>query len=233
MMLHRLKTLIQHDARLQFRYGIYYAYAFVIAFYVGIIYGASSFLPDWVPALIVFTDPAVLGFFFLGALMMLEKSENVRHALAISPITPVEYFCAKAITLTSLSLIAITVLTPFLHTHANWPMLAAIVTLTSLQFVGIGIPAAFYFRSVTSYLLGAAGFLTPIVGPGFIALVEPMPAWAVLIPSVSQFRLILVATGSAEASGLQIIAMFSVAMIAAAAGIWIGIRSLEREMGRS
>lgn len=230
-MARRLATLIAHDARLQFRYGIYFAYAFVLAFYIIVLLYAGPYLPAWLPALIIFTDPAVLGFFFLGALMMLEKAEDARSALAITPISAADYFWAKTTTLTTMALIAVAILTPFLHEAVNWPMLFAIVALTSIHFIGIGVLTAFYFKTVTSYLIGAAGFLIPIIAPGFIALMDPMPLWAILIPSVSQFKLILIATGATSANAGEIAAMFIIALLAALGTVWLAIRSLKKELG--
>ena len=226
-----LLTLIAHDARLQFRYGIYFAYAFVLVFYIAVLLYGGAILPSWFAGLIIFTDPSVLGFFFLGALMMLEKAENTRSALAIAPISAAHYFWAKSITLTAVSLIAVSILTPFVHESVNWPMLLAIVGLTSIQFLAIGVPTAFYFKTVTSYLIGAAGFLIPLVGPGFVALMDPMPVWAILIPAASQFKLILVATGAGSASISEVAAMFTLATLATIGAVWLALRSLKRELG--
>lgn len=231
-MMARLAVLVPHEARMQFRYGIYAAYAFVVTFYVIILYWGDAFLPDWVPALIIFTDPAAVGFFFLGALMMLEKAETVRTALAVTPISAMDYFWAKALTLTAMALVSVTILTPLIHTGANWPMLAVVVVLTSLHFLGIGVPAALYFRTVTSYLIGAAGWLLPLIAPAFVALLDPMPAWAILIPAASQFRLMLVATGAATASPIELAAMFAVTALAAVGTIWLARWRLEKEFGR-
>ena len=52
-------------------------------------------LPDWAAAFIIFTDPAALGFFFLGALMMLERSEGVRTALATTPLSLLDYLARR------------------------------------------------------------------------------------------------------------------------------------------
>ena len=65
-----LSTVLMHDARLQYRYGIYAAYAFVIAFYVVILTVGRGLLPEWGVGLVIYTDPAAVGFFFLGALVM-------------------------------------------------------------------------------------------------------------------------------------------------------------------
>lgn len=99
-------------------------------------------------------------------------------------------------------------------------------------FLGIAIPTAFYFKTVTSYLIGAAGFLIPIVAPGFIALLDPMPIWAIIIPTASQFKLILIATNAGSASTIEIAAMFVVSAIAASGTVWFAIRRLKQELGQ-
>lgn len=231
-MANRLVTLMRHDARLQWRYGIYIAYAFVIGFYVLMLIQLGNYLPGWMPALVIFTDPSVLGFFFLGALMMLEKAENTRNALAVAPLSAANYFWSKTITLTVIALIAALVMAPFVHGDVNWLLLVAAVTLTSVQFIGVAVPAALHFKTVTGYLIGSAGFLTPVIGPGFIALLDPMPFWATLIPAASQFKLILVATGTHGASTLEISLMLLVsAVVAIAATLW-ALNVLGKEIGR-
>ena len=102
----RARTLAAHDIRLQWRYGIYLAYGFVLALYAGLMVWAGPHLPAYDFAIIIFTDPAALGFFFLGALMMLERAERVTTALAVAPLAPADYFIAKCGTLTAVALIA-------------------------------------------------------------------------------------------------------------------------------
>lgn len=230
-MANRLATLIQHDVRLQWRYGIYIAYAFVIGFYVLMLVQLGDYLPSWIPALVIFTDPSVLGFFFIGALMMLEKTENTRNALAISPISAADYFWSKTITLTTIAIVAVLIIGLFVHSDMNWVLLMATVILTSIQFIAIAIPAALRFKTVTGYMIGSAGFMAPIVGPGFIALMDPMPLWAIIIPSASQFKLVLVAIGTHSASTMEITLMLAVCAIAAIATTMLALNQLKGEVG--
>lgn len=227
----RFSTLLLHDTRLQFRNGIYYAYAVVVAMYVGILVWLGQYLPDWMPPLLIMTDPAVLGFFFLGALMMLEKAEGVRTGLAVTPVSAAEYFWAKAIPLTVLAMAAVAIFGALVHTEANHVMLAASVALISICFLGIGVPTALYFRTVTSYLVGSAAFMVPIMLPILLAFGERMAAWAIILPTASQMRLVLVATGARDADAMEVIAMFAVASAAAVLACWFGIKQLQRELG--
>lgn len=228
----RVMALLRHDARLQLRNGIYGAYAFVVALYAALLVWAGVALPTWVPAVLIFTDPAALGFFFLGALMMLERSERVRIALAVSPLSAGEYLLAKVLTLTLVALAACAILIAVTPARDDPSLLLLAVALTSVQYVGIGVPIAVRFRTVNAYLIGSAGFLTPIVAPAFLALLDPFPTWTVLIPAVSQLRLMLVATGARAAGAAEVSAMLLVSTVAAAAAVRLGLRSLEREFGR-
>jgi fluoroquinolone transport system permease protein len=228
----RLATLVAHDARLQYRYGIYAAYAFVVAFYCAVLVWAGRWLPEWATAVIIFTDPAALGFFFLGALMMLEKSERVRTALAVAPISASQYFLSKLITLTGMSLIACAVLLAVLHRPADPALLLVSVALTCMQYVGIGVPIALRFRTVNGYLVGSAGFLAPLIAPGFLALLDDMPGWLAIVPAVSQLRLMLVATGAAEATMGEVALMLALSGLAAAGAGWLAVHFLRREFGR-
>jgi hypothetical protein len=137
------------------------------------------------------------------------------------------------ITLTSVALIACGVLSLVGGAHGRHGLLLAAVALTSVQYVGIGVPIALRFRTVSAYLVGSAGFLTPVVAPGFLALLDPMPAWMLVIPAVAQLRLFLVATGAATASAPAIAAMLAVAAIAAVGATLLALHALEEEFGRA
>lgn len=226
-----LATLIAHDARLQWRYGIYAAYAFVVLLYVAVLVGVGQYLPDWAIGVIVFSDPAAVGFFFLGGLLMLERSERVRAPLAVSPLRPITYLTSKVITLTGLALVSCAIIVPFGHEAANPALLLVAVAVTSLQYLGIGMPIGLRFRTVSGYIIGSSMLLTPPIALGFLALVEPISPWLYLIPAVSQLKLMLVATGSGSAGPDEIAIMLGVSTAAAAACLWWGYRSVVREFG--
>lgn len=227
----RLLALIAHDARMQYRYGIYAAYSVVIAFYAAALTWGAPYLPDWAPAAIIFSDPAALGFFFLGALMMLERAESTRAALAATPVSALDYFVSKLVTLQALALTACIVLLLVRH-RDNAPLLLLAVVLTGIQYIGIGVLTAYLFKTVNGYLIGSSAFLTPIVAPGMLGLLDPFPGWLVIIPAVSQFRLFMAATGSAAATAIEIAIMLAVCLIAAALASWFAVARLEREFGK-
>ena len=225
-------ALVAHDLRLQYRYGIYVAYAFVVGFYVLVLALGRGLLPAWGVGLVIYTDPAAVGFFFLGALMMLEKSENVRSALAISPASAVQYLLGKAVTLTSVGLVASIVVMLVHGAVSNPALLIVAVLLTSLAFLALGVPIALRFRTVNGYLVGSSGFLIPLIMPAGLALLEPMPIWLGLWPPVAQFRLILVAVGHASATPAELALLLAVAAAGAATITVWALAVLRRELGK-
>lgn len=224
-------TLVGHDLRLQYRYGIYAAYGVVIALYATLLAALGPSVPHWTVALIVFCDPSALGFFFLGGLMLLEKSEGVRAGLAVSPVSAWAYLLSKTVTLTGLALLAVIVLGLAKSGPVRWDLLLPAVVLTSAFYIGIGAGFALRFRTVNGYLLGSAALLLPLVAPAFLALLEPMPLILAAIPPVAQFRLMLIAFGGGAIDAAELALMLAILAVAAFAGLAVGERALRRELG--
>ncbi len=223
--------LLVHEMRLQLRNGIYYANGFVLVFYISILVFAADYIPSWALALFIYTDPSVLGFFFLGAQMMLEKAEGTRIALATTPMSASTYFWTKTITLTGIALVVVTIIALVAKADINWPLYLASVIFTSITFISIGFPIAVRFKTVTGYLVGSAGILTPITLPMFFAVYDPIGFWAMFIPTTAQFRLVLVSVGTFEASGIETTIMVSIVALTAAGVAAFAIRALKKEFG--
>ncbi len=233
-MARRLTALLRHDVRLQHRYGIYAAYAVVVAFYIGVFQAIGARLPEWLKVVVLYTDPSVLGFFFLGALMLLERSENTRVALAMTPIAPKHYFWSKALSLTTVSLVAVGVIAPFLHSRfsaANVTLLLFTVCATSVHYIGLGIPAALRFSTTTSYLIGAAAWLTPIAMPGALAFMQPIATAGLLLPAAAHVALLRHALGDVVLPTAQVVVALATTLLAAALSTWYACSQLARGLG--
>lgn len=102
----RLLNALWYDILFQFRHGFYFAYLFVTIFYLIILHylpdaGAEKAIP-----FILFTDISVLGFFFIGGILLLEKGQHALEALFVTPLRISEYLLAKYISLSILATIA-------------------------------------------------------------------------------------------------------------------------------
>lgn len=95
----RLRKLLYGDIRFQFKYGFYLVYLILTVFYVCLLYAFPVNIRSKVASLLIYTDPAAMGLFFMGAIVLFEKSQRVLNSLAVSPITVGEYILSKLISL--------------------------------------------------------------------------------------------------------------------------------------
>ncbi|HHS81957.1 MAG TPA: hypothetical protein ENJ68_00420 [Devosia sp.] len=223
--------LLRYELILQSRNKIYLAYGFVLGIETLFFVLLGKFVPTWSAALFFYSDPAVLGFFFLGALMMLERSENTRPVLATTPISAWDYFWCKTLSLTALSLVALSVLALAIHASINWPLLLVSVTLISLTFIATGFFFALTFKTVTAYLMGSAAAFIPIMLPMFWALSPNMPPYLAVLPPVAHFRLILIAVAGYRATPGELALLLVVTLGTAMAVSLFAHRILKKELG--
>jgi fluoroquinolone transport system permease protein len=165
----RLATLIKWDFRLQFKYNLIYAAAYTAAFLFLILHFLvpHSHLKLFLP-FILFTDPAIIGFYFLGALIFFERSERTLQGLMVTPVRLTEYFLSKIITLTviALSISYIVVITTYGLDIDHCALILAI-GLTSVFYVLIGFIFVVRVRSFNVYLMSSMFFFLLLISPLF------------------------------------------------------------------
>ena len=99
----RLKNLILGDIKFQFKYGFYFLYLFLSIIYICIINVFPTFMREKIAIIMIYSDPAAMGLFFMGAIVLLEKSQRVLNSLAVSPVKVSEYILSKVISLGEIS----------------------------------------------------------------------------------------------------------------------------------
>ena len=168
--------MVPWDVRLQARYGLYAVYAVLIVLFVA---GIRAVPPgpsrDVAFRLVVFSDPSMLGFYFIAALVLFEKREGVLDALVTSPLSTRAYLWSKALSLTVLALLATTAITALGYgVDVNWAPLLLGVALTSLLFVFVGFVAVARFDSINAYFMTALAYTTVLGAPvlGLLGLFE-------------------------------------------------------------
>lgn len=106
----RLKNLIIGDIRFQFKYGFYFIYILLTVIYIFIINALPEAWREKAATMMIFSDPAAIGLFFMGAIMLFEKSERVLDSIAVSPIKIEEYIISKVISLGLISTVVGTII---------------------------------------------------------------------------------------------------------------------------
>ncbi len=188
----RLLNALRADIRFQFKQGFYLVYLLLTLAYMVIL----SRLPlEWkriaVP-LTVFSDPSMVGFFFIGAIVMLEKVQGVLQYVTVTPLRAIEYLLAKVISLTMVAVTAgIMITIAAYHEFVNWPVLIAGIILTSSFFVLYGFIAAANCTTMNQYFIKMIPYMLLIVLPCFSLIGFPY-AWVFnVFPSVAGLRLVL------------------------------------------
>ena len=101
----RMVNVIKGDIVFQWKYGFYAIYFLMSIIYLVIFSFFTGDMKDTVISICVYSDPAAMGMFFMGALILLEKSQRVTNSIAISPVTVEEYILGKILSIAIISVI--------------------------------------------------------------------------------------------------------------------------------
>jgi len=98
-----LTRLVVWDMKVQAREHVYLFTVLTTLAFSTVIWLLPDRAADTVVTGVLFLDPAVVGAGFVGAIVLMERSQNTLVALAVSPARPADYVLSKIITLTLLT----------------------------------------------------------------------------------------------------------------------------------
>ncbi|MBU3875979.1 ABC transporter [Faecalicatena sp. AGMB00832] len=150
----RFLNTLKNDIHFQMKYGFYYLYFFFSILYIAVLFFMPAEYQKITASLIILTDPAMLGIFFIGGIWLLEKGEGLHRFWCISPLTPMEYILSKSISLAALSTISadLIVLTA-MRVRVHFAFLSLGILVGAVVFNLIGLMVASYARSVNHYMI--------------------------------------------------------------------------------
>ena len=188
----RLISAIWADLRFQMKQGFLLVYVAITIMYLVIL----SFLPADILRitlpLVVFSDPSVLGMFFIGGIILLEKSQGVLTVLVVTPLRTEEYVIAKVISLTIIGVLIACAITGFgNYQGVNWLLLIVSTALTSGIFTMLGIIINAGCNTVNEYMLETSGYMLLFIIPCFSLVGFPYSNLFTIVPSVAALRLML------------------------------------------
>jgi fluoroquinolone transport system permease protein len=168
-MIKRLFSTFVCDVVIQFRNGFYYVSAFFILVWVAIL----QLLPDdsrlnmslIVPAFMML-NLLITTFYFIGALVLLEKSERTLTGLVLTPLRDYEYLTAKIASLTLLAIMETALIIGFVFgvDFAWLPLLAGMIVLGAIYTL-LGFVAIARYHSINEYLLPSGLIVTALMLP--------------------------------------------------------------------
>jgi fluoroquinolone transport system permease protein len=171
-----LPHAIGWDLRLQARHQVVTVAVVVSLAYAILFRAVPAELADPLTVMLVFSDPTVFGFLFVGVLVLFERGAGTLEAVVVTPLSPGQYlWWSKAISLTLIAMGGGLVMAIGGHglAFSAAPLLAGLA-LTSVLFVFIGFAAVMRIRTLNAYLLIVPQFLLPLTLPllNYSGLVE-------------------------------------------------------------
>ncbi len=86
----KITNLLKQDILFQFRHGFYLAYSIISIIYIVLLKIIGDSPASILSPILIFSDPAFMGFFFIGAILFFEREQRVVDALFVTPVTKSE-----------------------------------------------------------------------------------------------------------------------------------------------
>lgn len=172
----RLCSLVLWDIRFEAKYGFYFLYAVLTVIYTIVLFAVPESWKEKTAAILIFSDPASMGLFFMGAIVLLEKSQHTPCALAVSPVHPMEYIIAKVCSLSAVSLVVAAILALAADVDHLYIVLFGTV-ISSAVFTLLGIIVATKIISLNQFILWTIPIEIVCFVPAILHLFKFTPAW--------------------------------------------------------
>jgi len=155
-------TITKWQFRLLIKYHILTVAIVVALVYMFILLAIPELRGEEISLVILFSDPTMLGFIFIGAIMLFEKSENTLDAQVVTPMKPGTYLWSKALALMIPALIlSLGIAFSAYGVHFRiFPVIFA-VGFASLIFTFLGLVGVSRVKSFNQYMLIIPLFLAP------------------------------------------------------------------------
>lgn len=158
------KTLVW-DLKLLVRYQILTIALVVTVGYVVLFTGAKAYLAESVVTMLIFSDPAMLGFMFIGALVLFEKSAQTLSAITVTPLRTSQYLWSKVFALTIMAIPCSIAMALVGLQGVQWHWLLLAVVLSSALYTLIGFIGVLRVKTLNQYLIVIPLFMIPLCVP--------------------------------------------------------------------
>lgn len=215
-----MMTLLATELKLQRRGGFWTVYVVLCAAYLAVLAALPGPVFDRVLPVLVFSDPAVLGLFVVGALVLLERREGVLQALAHAPTAPLAWIGAKVISLTLLAVVVAVVVAAGSGALVRVDLLLLAVVPTSVLCVLLGIVVVSRTSTFNRFLAAIATVTAPLSLPAVELLLGadwPALRW---LPTGATAELLRGAFGAPLAAGVVMRDVGLLLVACAGAGWW-------------
>lgn len=192
--LKRLVSCLKADLLFQFKQGFYFVYLVLLLLYLVLLEQFPADTVKIILPILIYIDPSVLGLFFIGGIVLLEKQQGILSLLHISPLKVSEYLFSKLLTLSFISLL-VGVLLSLTSYQGKTDFLILIIGIivSSVFYTMIGLLVSTKARNVNGYFISIIPWMLLLVIPCFLLLLPRQMFLFNLIPAVAGLKLVFAA----------------------------------------
>lgn len=172
----RQLNALKADVLFQFKHGFYYIYIVLTIMYIVVLGLFDQSVVKVALPIVIYTDPSVLGMFFIGGMVMLEKEQGILSLLYVTPLSVKEYMVSKLLSLGFISILAgIAISATCFHGAANIMLLLIGIVLTSVFYTLIGFIISTGSKTVNEYLVKMVPWMLLLAVPCFAMIPSFLP----------------------------------------------------------
>lgn len=194
-------------------------------------------IPASLAAFFVFMDPATIGLSFVGAIVLMEKTQGTLQAITVTPLRPSVYVCSKVISLTLPAFAAGAVVAWLVADHGFRPLaMLTAIGLSSLVAVLVGFRCVARAPSmnrlmITLLWVSTLGYLPllahfELVPPALGWVLAAVPSYAMLVVLEAAF----VDPGAAGEPGLEVVGAYLYLILWGVLGWFWSVRAYRRDI---
>ncbi|MCZ6835402.1 MAG: ABC transporter permease [Planctomycetota bacterium] len=150
----RLGATILTDVRLQFRNGFYYATIWIVVCSIVFLRWLPEETARFLLPVFIIENVMMNAFYFVGGLLLLERSEGTFIVQSVTPLRDDEYLGSKVMTLTVLSLLeSLAIALAVLGFDQSLFAIALGVAIAALLMCMVGVALVVRYDSINEFLM--------------------------------------------------------------------------------
>ncbi len=186
----RFINLLSGDVQFQKKYGFYLLYLFFTALYIVLIYVLPQSWHSHATSVVIFSDPALLGLIFIGAIVLFEKSEKITNSLASSPVRIWEYVVSKGISLAIISTLCGVIIALVTGKNLNWLLFVCGLFFGSCMFTFTGLALSTRISNFNQFIIYLIPISLLMAAPGLLYKFWIQSPWWLFHPGAAAYNLI-------------------------------------------
>lgn len=187
----RIINALKADVLFQFKQGFYFIYIVISVFYLIVLSQLSPSVIKHILPILLYIDPSILGLFFIGGILLLEKEQGLLSLLYVTPLKISEFMISKLTSLCMISIVITFSISLLSYSgHVNYLLLLLGITLTSLIYTLFGFTIASRSKSVNDFFVKMIPMMILFIIPIILMFIFPDILLLSLFPSVATFKLV-------------------------------------------